>query len=280
MIVINTASAGIDPVAGQAVPALSIQPGALVPMAVCNLTRNFSADPTKMKWAFDLNGHVKVSVGPGENLSKHNFGFIQYIRHKFIGIFYAGRSSREGSVAIQPDVGSSYMLDCSERTNRPFMWPTSENAVFDAGEVLATMGDHPVLSIGQTTNNPKSGLDNFLFHILDRRDVWSILTVQDPSGNFQHLAHVHWDLVYEFKFKWNAGKPIVQNLSEFKMGTPAKGAPSDPDLTPIFASLSATQTPIANEKVRAALKAALVPPNAGRTDNEKWFMNVPTDFFS
>jgi hypothetical protein len=281
MISINAASAGIDVISGQVRPDLKILPGALVPMLICNLTNKFNADPAKVGWAFNLDGHVKVGIGPGETLDRHHFGFVQYIRHTFFGIFYAGRQSREGSISmlLHSEIGTDYMLDCSPNTDKPFMWPKAGHFSQDGNEAIGNMGDHPVLSIRQSQPNVKTGHENYIFHIVDQRNAWAIFTVKDAAGKFQHLAHVPWDLRYEFKFKWVAGKPVAENLSTFTMGKVARGAPTDAELSPVLASLSATQTPIANDKIKAALAALLVPPATNRSDTDKWFMNVPRDFF-
>ncbi|HXP88277.1 MAG TPA: DUF4157 domain-containing protein [Bryobacteraceae bacterium] len=279
---IKTATAGIDVVAGQAAPDVALIPGSVGPVAVCNLTRNFNSDPTLVDWAFNLIGHVKVDLGPTDDLSTHTFGYVQYMRHNFLGIFYAGRVPREGRIGmlLDPVIGHDYMLDCSPSTTRPFMWPPGNNSQFNSGEETANMGDHPVLSVRQKEQNVTTGVENFLFHMIDDREAWSIFTVQNPAGAFQHLAHVRWTLRYEFKFKWKNGTPLKENKSTFSMGTPVLGAPNDKDLQPILAAVSASQTPIANEKAKEAMRTVRVPPNPNRSDNAGWFNNVPGDFFT
>ena len=279
---INAASAGIDVIAGQAVPAIALIPGLGGPVAVCNLTRNFNPDPTRVDWAFDLLGHVKVALAPGDSLAGHTFGFVQYIRHKVAGAFYAGRRRQEGSIGLNwaPLIGTDYMLDCSPSTTRPFMWPPARFFSFVDDEADAKMGDHPVLSLMQRQFNVTTGQDNFLFHVIDDREVWSIFTVLEPGGTFRHLAHVRWLFRYEFKFKWRNGTPVPTSSSAFTVGNPAKGAPSDAELQPVLSALSATQSPIANDKAKSALRTVLVPPNPNRSDNDGWFPNVPADFFT
>ena len=281
-IAIQTNTAGIDPAVGTAVPRISLIPGASGPVAICNLTNNFDADPTKVGWAFNLTGHVDATVGPTDNLATYKFGFVQYIRHSFFGVFYAGRTSREGSISMMlgSTIGSDFMLDCYPRTQRPFIVDPDANSSFQDPEVVTTMGDHPVISIRQQEKNAATGAQNYLFHIVDDREAFSILTMRQPSGQFQALSHVRWTLRYEFKFKWSGGTPTALNSSKFSMGTPLLGAPTGGEIAAALGGLSATQTPIANEKAREAMRVMLSPPAPNRTDQARWFSNVPNDFYS
>lgn len=280
---IHSGSAGIDEIKGQVRPGLALLPGNTSQVAVANLTHNFNPDPTKVDWAFELLGHVKVALGAGDNLASHTFGFVQYLRHKFTGIFYAGRRRQEGSIGmlLDPVITTAYLLDCSPATRRPFMWLPAPRSTFDSGsgEVTARMGDHPVLSIKQRDHNVTTGVDNYLYQIVDDREAWSVFTVLGPSGTFQHLAHVHWTLRYEFRLVWRGGTPVVDDRSRFHMDPAAAGAPKDANLAPVLALLSASQLPIANEQTRKALRLVVVPPNPHRSDNPGWFAGVPQDFY-
>jgi hypothetical protein len=282
---VNAASAGIDPVTGQAKTTVTPNLGVGNSVAVCNLTNGFDPDPNKVLWAFNFLGHVKVSLGPVDSLAGWQFGFVQFMRHTFMGVFYAGRVKREGSVSvlIHPAIAPkpTFMLDVSPNTTRPFMWPPS-NAITQ-GEVDYTMGDHPVFAIDQRQHNFTTGVDNFLFHIVDVRDAYSIFTARDNSGRFQFLAHVHWDFRYDFKFQWRGGTAsVAQDGSKIDLPTTQSvtlGAPTDPDVVPLLNTLSPSMTPIVGDQARAALKASLVQPNPNRSDNPEWFRNVPADFF-
>ena len=279
---IDASTAGIDIIAGQARPALALLHGASGPVAVANLTKNFNSDPTKVDWAFDFLGHVNVALGPSDTLAGFTFGFVQYLRHNFTGLFYAGRRPREGSIGmlLDPVITNAYLLDCSPVTTRPFMWPPAKFAQFNGGEQTATMGDHPVLSIKQRELNVLTGVENYLFHIVDDRDAWSMFTVFDRTGKFQHLAHVHWTLRYEFRLKWRGGSPVVENRSRFAPSPAVRGAPTDAALHAALSVIGPAQSPIANDQARLAMRTVLLPPNPHRSDNPGWFNNVPFDFFA
>jgi hypothetical protein len=88
-------------------------------------------------------------------------------------------------------------------------------------------------------------------------------------------------LRYEFKFKWRGGTPVdpPESQSSFNMGNSVRGAPTDAELQPALSALSATQSPLANDQAKMALRTVRIPPNANRSDNPEWFNNVPLDFF-
>src|SRR5215813_1525109 len=99
---IDANSADIDLVTQNAKPAVAIRSS----VVICHLTKGF--DPSSANGvtgaAFDALGHVKVALGPGDDLSKFQFGFIQLSRVNNIGFFYAGKTSSEGSISIQAHV--------------------------------------------------------------------------------------------------------------------------------------------------------------------------------
>ena len=276
---IDSASAKINIVNSGAVTAASVNQGAN-DTAVANLTKNFNSDPTQVGFAFELFGRVKVSGHTGTTVAGFKFGFIQFIRHTFTGIFYAGRKKREGAITVlvHPAITTDYMVDVFGSGTVPFqLAPVNE---VTSGEVIAQLGDHPVLSVRQQQHNFKTGEENFLFHMLDVRDAWSIFTVQDDTGAFRHLAHVRWFLRYDFKFQWRNGTvQMSQNGSSFRFDPVVQGPPTDPLLTGLLGSLGPSMTPLANTKANQALKQSLVHPNANRKDLEERFVNVPNDFF-
>jgi hypothetical protein len=100
---VNAASAGIDLVVGQVVPDVFPNGGPAADMVAFHLTRGFnSANPSGSSRAMDFFGHVGVALGPGDSLAGWSFGFLQFVRINFLGIFYAGRRRREGSISVRP----------------------------------------------------------------------------------------------------------------------------------------------------------------------------------
>ena len=90
---VDVASAGIDVVAGGAIPAATKKLTTQGDAIVVNLTNGYNNSFINMKWAFDFYGHVKVGLGPGDSLANYKFGFVQFIRNNFTGVFYAGMNS-------------------------------------------------------------------------------------------------------------------------------------------------------------------------------------------
>jgi len=128
--------------------------------------------------------------------------------------------------------------------------------------------------------NFTTGVENFLFQVIDDRDAWSIFTIQDNRGQFQHLAHVHWFLRYDLTFQWRANAiQLMGNLSRFRVEPAAKGAPPEPALQSLLSSISPTMSPLANDQTAQALRTVLIHPNPNRSDNANRFSNVPRDFF-
>src|SRR4051812_40057300 len=83
----------------------------------CHLTEGF--DPAKIcklghGAAMQALGSIHLSAGPGE-LKGWDFGFIQVVQANTMSVFYAGRTRKEGSIAIQahlaPALKTRVLLD-------------------------------------------------------------------------------------------------------------------------------------------------------------------------
>jgi len=273
-------SAGIDIAAGGAIPTATPKFTTQGDAIVVNLTHGYSNSLNQMGFAFEFFGHVNVTLGPGDNLAGFKFGFVQFIRDNFTGVFYAGRKSSEGSIGIllHPAVTQAYFLDVLNPASKPFNLPTKFE--LNDGEVDCKMGDHPFWSLAQKEHNFTTGVDNFLFHVISDQDAWSIFTVQDNGGRFKHLAHVHWFIRYDLKFQWRSNTiQIARNASSFRVEPVVLGSPPEPAVKTLLSSISASMSPTANENSTKALKIVWVPPNSNRSDNPNWFLNMQRDFF-
>lgn len=273
-------SAGIDIADGGAVPTATPKATTQGDAMVANLTRGYSNSLNLIGFAFDFIGHVNVTLGAGDSLAGFKFGFVQFIRDNFTGVFSAGRKKSEGSIGIllHPVVTQSYFLDVLKPASKPFNLPVKFDLNDD--EVSCKMGDHPFWSLAQKEHNFTTGVDNFLFHVISDQDAWSIFTVQKGAGPFLHLAHVHWFIRYDLKFQWRGNSiSIIRNASSFRVEPVGMGAPPEPALKPLLSTLSPSMSPIANENSTKAMKSVWVPPNSNRSDNPEWFSNVPRDFF-
>lgn len=275
---INTASAVIDlDIPQDCAPGVFIGPRT----AVCHLTHGFTSTPIGT-WvaadAFKVTGRIKVT--PGLTPNNWKFGFIQVVRLNFMGFFYAGRIKREGSISIlchiKPALPKAVWLDSDDQSS-----PWTHNVPrfqFVAPEVKSETGDHPAAIAGWEQPNANTNVTNFLFHIVDSRDFWSVFTAIDPSGAIHHLAHFHWSVRYDVSFCWRGGNPVVRKTqSSFDPHENIKGRPKDPDLQ---ALLTKPVGPHYNPSMEQAIQQSMTSgqtPN--RHDNPQWFVNVPNDFY-
>jgi hypothetical protein len=235
-------------------------------------------DPAKSAAAFRIDGGVRLRMAPGDSLAKWEIGFTQFVRFNFLGLFYAGRRNTEGSIAATAHsaLPSRVMLDPNP-TIPLFM---SETRFTLKGDLATNaMGDHPYLQVAQKAPNFNRGVENFLFHIVDNRDFWSVFSIKDDTGKFQHLAHIYWNVHYNVQFKWVGGVPMPSKKSTFSSdGVQQSGPPKEPDLASL---LSTPAAPFARDELLKALRAAMSkPPNPHRSDNPSWFRNVPPNFFT
>ncbi|MCX6612168.1 MAG: hypothetical protein NTW74_15100 [Acidobacteria bacterium] len=277
MVTINKSSAKLSVITSGAVPALKVMPD----WVVAHLTKGFSVDGNTEAFnpAISINGTVQVGFGSRTELDRWKFGFIQIHRINKLDMFYAGKNRSDGSITIHvaesPVMAQTLCLD-SEPEFTP--WTHNTDFFINEGKVANFSVDHPASKAGFERGNRRTERTNFLFHLIDSRDLWTVFTALDPDGNFTHLAHVHWSLEYNFMFQWRDGKPQVKS-DRCSFPNPdafALGAPSDASLASLLAK---PVPPHANEMTRKAIKLAIggSPPN--RTDHETRFGNVPGDFY-
>jgi hypothetical protein len=279
---INTASAGIILDVQKATPGVWKGPR----NAVCHLTHGFTSTPVgtwRADDAFTLTGHVKVTPGQGDTLltlNKWQFGFIQLVRVNFLGFFYAGRIKQEGSISIlchiKPALPRAVWLDSDDKCS-PWKRKVPQFQ-FVAPEVESETGDHPAVMAGWELPNSNTNVTNFLFHIVDSREFWSVFTAIDPSGATHHLAHFHWSIRHDVLFRWRGGNPDVRTTqSSFDLHENIKGRPKDPDLQALLTNPVGPQyNPSIQQAIEQSMKSGQTP---NRHDNPQWFVNVPNDFF-
>jgi hypothetical protein len=275
-------SADIDDASGDAVPTVALNQGSDRDHAVFNLTRGYNRDLSRIEWAFEFIGHVDTTLGPGDSLADWRFGFVQFVRQNFLGLYYAGRKDREGSVQVlvHPVITQSYFVDIQSGSRwPPFMITPSSR--FEHGEVNSHMGDHPYLSIRQHAHNFTTGVSNYLFYVIDDADAWTIFTVRDDGGRYYYLAHIQWFRHHEVMFRWRRGVvEVARSASRFSVGTAAKGPPREPSLQSKRTVLGPPVSPTANTQGNKGLQSAVAHPNPNRSDFAKRFQIVKPDFFT
>jgi hypothetical protein len=231
-------------------------------------------DPDHNAAAFRIDGQVTLA-GTGVP-SGVEVAFLQFVRFNFLGVFYAGRKRSEGSIGIlvHEALSKKVLLD----PNPPMPPWISENPFTQAGNLAKNaMGDHPFFQAPRIAPlNEKTGVPNFLFHMVDDRDFWTVFSVLE-AGKFQHLSNIHWHVRHDQKFNWRKNVPVpLVASSAFTVENPTSGAPTDPDLQTLLAKPA---PPNAKGELKAAFAIAVIPPNPHRSDNDTRFFNVPQDFF-
>jgi hypothetical protein len=276
MITVDASSAVIGGTFNLATPAVATDGGTTGDFVVAHLTHGLNKrDPDKNASALRIDGQVRITEA-GAKPPGFEVAFLQFVRFNFIGQFYAGRKRTEGSVGIvaHPALPQLVLVDALEEIP-PFI---SEASFTSAGGLAKnSMGDHPFLSCARAVWNFKQGVPNYLFHIVDDRDFWTVFSVRD-AGKFQHLMHLHWRVRHDVKVQWRNGIPVQAiKASSFTVDAqPTKGAPTEAFLKALLASPS---PPFARSEFKAALQRAAQQPNPHRSDNPEWFANVAADFF-
>ena len=144
--------------------------------------------------------------GTEQEITSSRFGFIQVVHVFPLHFIYHGRKADEGHIVVDLGItmGDDFILDADPRAaNRaalPF-YRTNQPQLFE-NEVSVGMRDHPFFRIPQKTMNFKTGFDNFLLAVLAGFDFYSTCTFENPNKKLTPLAHVHWQVVHDRRFKW------------------------------------------------------------------------------
>lgn len=263
---------------------------------VCNLTKGFNpADSLHNGSAFEATGRVDVLVDDEKDITSiergaMRFAFIQIAKVHFAGLFWAGRKSSEGSVGMvvsQPPAWPQNQLISldSESAISPFITPTKPNLSEQQqmGKTLLAitdikMEDHPVFGGPLKMKNTKMVTDNFLFHLKEHVEYFTVLVARDNKGATTLLAHFRWDNDYDARVRWVGGNPVARQAGTITFDPPVQGAPTDAAISSLVANPA---PPFANDLHKAADKSAVTGNNPGNFSlNPKWFLNVPSDFWT
>src|ERR1700730_1405531 len=84
---------------------------------ICHLTEGFNETtfPSGQGDAFTAAAHMPLIVGPGDNVTAWDFGFVQFVLANECRVFYAGKRRSEGSIGVAvpvpPALASPVALD-------------------------------------------------------------------------------------------------------------------------------------------------------------------------
>lgn len=257
-VTIDETGATIEAKAAGAKPRVTLRQELVSEVAFWNLTQGFNPNPDALQSAFTIQGSVPVT-GRQAELAQVQFGFIQFMRIKDYRIGWSGRNVSEGSILldIARPVGRQPLLDCVPSAPRPFF--STPNGRLQAGQMVATMGDHSFTKVADKVHNDQTGFDNFLQFISDQRVATSVFVARGPDGRIRPIAHVQFLVNYEMELRWrgdSAPEPSVAvDRSDFQIGIFGIGPPPE-GLVPraLLTGVNANTSPIANTASQQAMK--------------------------
>jgi hypothetical protein len=194
---------------------------------------------------------------------------------------YRGRHDSDGSIFLQRARPPARRRGASRDTlvvGDIFTRPTDQT-VIPAGplpiNVALDFNDQPGDNYRQIEPNHVKGVDNFLHEVQLEFMFATIFTARDPAGNFHHLAHVYWNLRWQYRFFPTAFPPtdVDWRRERVAAGTGAAvsrvfhGAPNDPRFAGV---LTTPQADNSNSLAAAAQTAVANPHSPNRHESARW----------
>lgn len=226
-------------------------------------------------------GRFAAAAGGARPSEGWEFGFVQLTKMVSGKAYYAGRLSREGSIAVSFENAMPAPLLLDSLDDRSPWTRRAPRFTLANGLVECRSSDHPTMKLPRKLRNSGRNVDNFLFHAIDERLFWTVLTaVETSSRKRHHLAHLHWCVHHDVKFQWRGGEPTPMHSRGrgYALLRNARGAPPEAELQALLADPQPPQFNPASSQ--ALLQAFLGARGANRSENERWFMNVPSDFYA
>ena len=282
-VAVDAKSASITLAKDKAQPDVAVRSGGIV----CHLTNGFDPneqfDPTKpnrSRLAWSATGKLKLTKAAADSLTGWEFGFIQFQKVNAISFFYAGKTASAGSIIIHAHEPPLLPQKTALDSFVGFSPWTKNTPRFKAtgNDIECETGDHPMMAAGFSRKNRKTNQDNFLFHVIDDREFFTVLSARDPAGKLTHLRNFHSHLRYDFQFNWRANNPVKRtNTSSITFGTILDGPPTAAELSGMIADPIG---PFANDLCTTSVLHAVTTSNpTNRNDLDRRFVNVPPDFF-
>lgn len=199
--------------------------------------------------------------------------------------YYRGRHDRDGSIFIQRARPPARRRGATRDTlvlGDIFTRPTDQTPI-PAGplpiNVAVNFTDRPSDNYPLIEANDVTKKDNFL-HEVQLEFMFATIftardTTRDPVGVFHHLAHVYWNLRWQFKFYPTAFPPTDTDwrIERVNAGTGAAvsrvfhGAPNDPRFAGVLTSV---QTDNSNSLAAAAQTAVSKHTSPNRHEFARW----------
>lgn len=278
MVGVEAQSASVTITKDGITPGVSFEPFIDPKRAVFHLTKGYSIsqkDGEKITHAWKATGEA-----PGQSKSgtagDEEMGFLQTQEVEKVQFFYAGEKSSHGSMTIDiaPSLNPKTCLDTEDDVEP---WTSNSRSLVN-GIWKASTGDHPASRCPLKLGNISTNKPNYLFHVLDRRKYVTVLAFR-LGTQFIPLRWFEWSVAHDVKFKWAGGKPKVDKKSstltftgDVKMGQPTGKT--------VQGIIKKPGRPFGNDLTRRTIQSVVVGDLTGRTANDKWFNNVPADFWT
>ncbi|GMV47774.1 MAG: hypothetical protein AMXMBFR66_31720 [Pseudomonadota bacterium] len=231
--------------------------------------------------AVAVRGSFVAAGGGAQPTAGWDFGFVQLTKMVSGQAYYAGRLSREGSIAVMFENAMPARLLLDSLDDRSPWTRRAPRFAAAAGRIECRSSDHPTMKLPRKLRNSLRNVDNFLFHAVDERLFWTVLTaIETSSRRRHHLAHLHWRVHHDVKFQWRGGEPMPMPSRGrgYELLRNVRGAPPEAELQALLADPQPPQFNPASSQ--ALLQAFLGARGANRSENAHWFMNVPSDFYA
>jgi hypothetical protein len=284
--------------------------------AVFHLTRNAGpviglsrATSDVAASAIAFTGSIDAHLGPRETLNNFRFGFIQLCMLQSAQSVYAGRTSGDGSMAINFAVPPAfakanayeYNLDSDPAIFGAAVLPFTNNRAASivpkmaltgpragrpvAGVQLVNVGmdDHPNSSMRLALRNSVTSADNFLTRATTEKFFLTALAVRDnATGTVTAFQYVAWHVRWHARYQWRSGTctGAMQNTA-WEIGPVTKWPPTDATLAAKITNPERDASKCANALVKAAIRK--LNDAASRGSNviaaNRWPPDVPADFW-
>jgi hypothetical protein len=187
----------------------------------------------------------------------------------------------EGSITVNasvpPALASPILYDGTGTPPDP--WFETPHPSFVPPNISATWGDHPAIKIPLRLRNSGRNLDNFLFQVMLDREFWTIFTATDPAGKISYIGHFQWRVRFDVELMWRNQSAMLRRNKSFVTVIEAKvkGGPTEPALQSLLANPSGDRANTLYGK--SILQAFFGSRGPNRTENDRWFVTVPYDFW-
>jgi hypothetical protein len=231
-----------------------------------------------------LTGFATLLGNPGDSGAGWKVGFIQAQWVETNWCSYRGAVASDGSIFIQrgkaPSRSKQACRDCVDHS--PMANVFYNIGPNEGGVALGAAGRFPmVLRVRHqdqprdrcplTLQNTLTGKTNFLHEAQFEFLFCTLLSVQDPAGNFQHLMGVYWNVRWQYTFTQPGYRATVKPLGTGAVvGAPFRAGQIDHRFASVLTSPAETQS--CNMIFRAAT-SAFNPGSPNRHESRVW-----TDF--